>query len=917
MTNSLQELQGLGQSVWFDNIRRGFIKSGELQRLIDLGVSGLTSNPSIFEKAITGSADYDEALMRLASEGGSASEIFEGLAIEDIRDAADLLLPVYERTEGGDGFASIEVSPHLARDTAGTVAEARRLHSELGRPNVMIKVPATPEGIPAIRALIGEGINVNVTLIFSLDAYARVRDAYIGGLEDLASAGGNPADVASVASFFVSRVDGVVDGRLEGMAGEGAAELDGLMGKAAIANAKVAYRDFRREFASERFAPLQGKGARVQRPLWASTSTKNPEYSDVLYVDTLIGRDTVNTMPDVTLMAFLEHGNPAADTIERDLDDAARTLEALDAAGISMRQVTDGLLADGVKAFADSYDTLIANIEDKRARLAGRGGGEMSADLGGCQAQVDDAVARLEGDDVVRRMWERDHTVWKPDPTEIADRLGWLTTHSDMRERVADLRAFADEVRGEGYADVVVLGMGGSSLGAEALARLFGRAEGWPRLRALDSTVPAAVRALADDIDCAKTLFVVASKSGSTIEPNMFYKHFRGLTEQAVGKAAAGRNFVAICDAGTALEALAEADGFRRTFINPADIGGRYSVQSLFGLAPAALAGIDVGALLDSVGAMSGACGADVAIGDNPGALLGAAMGALAVAGRDKLSIITTPSLSGFGLWAEQLLAESTGKEGKGIVPVAGEPMCDVDAMGDDRLFVYARLAGDDAAETDAYADALAAAGNPIARIGIADKHQIGGEFFRWEFATAVAGAVMGVNPFDQPDVQSAKDITGRLLAEYAATGAAPEIGAVGSLGELLAGAKAGDYLAITAFVQSTEAFEDAIGRLRQRVAARYGIATTLGYGPRYLHSTGQIHKGGANNGLHLQLTQARGDADDVAIPGERFTFGLLADAQAKGDLDALAAQGRRVARVVVDGDAAATADALAGEVGS
>ena len=916
MTNSLQELQSLGQSVWFDNIRRGFIKSGELQRLIDLGVSGLTSNPSIFEKAITGSADYDDALMRLAAEGGSASEIFEGLAIEDIRDAADLLLPVYERTAGGDGFASIEVSPHLARDTAGTVAEARRLRSELGRPNVMIKVPATPEGIPAIRALIGEGINVNVTLIFSLDAYARVRDAYIGGLEDLAQAGGNPADVASVASFFVSRVDSAIDGRLEGLAGEGTADadLDGLMGKAAIANAKVAYRDFRREFTSDRFAPLQGKGARVQRPLWASTSTKNPEYSDVLYVDTLIGRDTVNTMPDATLTAFLEHGNPAADTIEQELDDAARTLEALEDAGISLKQVTDGLLADGVKAFADSYDTLIANIEDKRARLAGRVG-EAIAALGGCEPQVDAAISRLERDDVVNRIWERDHTVWKPDPTEIADRLGWLTTHGDMRERVADLQAFADEIRGEGYADVVVLGMGGSSLGAEALARLFGRADGYPRLRALDSTVPAAVQALADDIDCAKTLFVVASKSGSTIEPNMFYKHFRGLVERAVGAEAAGRSFVAICDAGTALEALAETDGFRRTFINPSDIGGRYSVQSLFGLAPAVLAGIDIGALLDSVGAMSRACGADAAAPDNPGAWLGAAMGALASAGRDKLTIITTPSLSGFGLWAEQLLAESTGKEGKGIVPVAGEPSYDVDAIGDDRLFVYARLAGDDAARTDAYADALAAAGAPIMRIAMADKRQIGGEFFRWEFATAVAGAVIGVNPFDQPDVQSAKDITARLLAEYEAGGAPPALGAKGSLGELLASATTGDYLAITAFVEPTAGFEDAIGRLRRQVVSRHGIATTLGYGPRYLHSTGQIHKGGANNGLHLQLTQAR--SDDVAIPGERFTFGLLADAQAKGDLDALAAQGRRVARVVIEGDAVASADDLAREVGS
>ena len=912
MANSLQELQGLGQSVWFDNIRRGFINSGELQRLIDLGVSGLTSNPSIFEKAITGSADYDEALLGLAVNGNDAVEIFERLAMEDIQAAADLLRPIYERTAGGDGFASIEVSPHLANDTDGTVSEARRLHAALERPNVMIKVPATPAGIPAIRALIGEGINVNVTLIFSLDAYAQVREAYIGGLEDLAQAGGNPAGVASVASFFVSRVDGMIDGQLEARIGEGASELEALMGKAAVANAKIAYRDFKQTFASDRFAALQGRGGRVQRPLWASTSTKNPEYSDVLYVDSLIGPDTVNTLPDVTLTAFLEHGNPVGGTIERDLDDAVRTIEALEDAGISMRGVTDALLADGVKAFADSFDALIANIEDKRARLMASGGAAASAALGDCSADVDAALARLRSEDVVGRIWERDHTVWKQDPTEISDRLGWLTVGEDMRGRVAELQAFADEVRGEGFEHIVVLGMGGSSLGAEALGQIFGSAAGYPRLLVLDSTVPASVKAATDAIDCAKSLFVVASKSGTTIEPNMFYKHFRALTEKAVGADAAGGHFVAICDGGTALERLAVEHGFRRAFVNPSDIGGRYSVQSLFGLVPAALAGIDIGALLDRVNAMGGAC-ADTAARDNPGAWLGAVMGALAAKGRDKLTLVTTPSLSSLGLWLEQLLAESTGKEGKGVVPIAGSPLGALDGVGDDRVFVYLRLQGDDAADTDAYMDRVEAAGMPSVRLRLNDRHDVGGEFFRWEFATATAGALLGINPFDQPDVQGAKDITTELIADYTASGAspsaAPRLESAGSLSWLLGKAEPGDYLAITAYLEQTPELDAALDDLRRYVGERWGVATTLGYGPRYLHSTGQIHKGGPNTGLHMQLTVRRDS--DVAIPGESFTFGVLADAQAKGDLDALVAQGRRVARAALWDDGVADIHAI------
>lgn len=368
MTNSIREAQRIGQSIWLDYIRRDMLLSGEFQRLIELGISGVTSNPTIFEKAITGGTDYDEALLALARAGKDLEETYEALVIEDIRAAADMLLPVYERTGGADGYVSLEVNPLLAYDADSTIAEAERLFAALGCPNVMIKVPATPDGIPAIRSLIGVGINVNATLIFSLDIYQWVREAYIAGLEKLAQTGGDVSRVASVASFFVSRIDTAVDNLLEERIQQGHEHLKALLGKAAVTSAKLAYQAFKATFSSERFAALQARGARVQRPLWASTSTKNPTYSDVLYVEPLIGPDTVNTMPPTTITAFLEHGRVEA-TLEHEVPEAEQTFEAMAAADISMRQVTTRLLVDGVRLFADSFEKLLANIEEKRALL--------------------------------------------------------------------------------------------------------------------------------------------------------------------------------------------------------------------------------------------------------------------------------------------------------------------------------------------------------------------------------------------------------------------------------------------------------------------------------------------------------------------------------------------------------------------
>ena len=902
--NSLQALRRHGQSVWYDNMFLALIGSGELQRLIDSGVTGLTSNPTIFEKAVSSGDDYDDSLLTYAKEGLTPDEAFEALAIEDIQAAADLLRPVYEDTGGADGFASLEVNPHLAHDTQGTIAAAERLFSALGRPNAMIKVPATPEGIPAIRRLIGQGININVTLIFSLDMYARVRQAYVSGLEDLVHAGGDPSAVSSVASFFVSRVDTAVDGLLE----NGGENVSHLLGNAAVANARVAYQDFKETFATPRFQALSAKGARVQRPLWASTSTKNPNYSDVMYVETLIGPDTVNTMPDATLTAFLEHGT-ARHSIEDDVHEARETLRSLESEGISMDAVTTQLMHDGVKAFADSFDQLIENISAKRERLLATSAAPAGVSLGKARATADEAVASLQESDAITRIWSKDHTLWSDDPREIADRLGWLDVASSMLHEVDDLTAFADDVRHDGIEHVVLLGMGGSSLGPEVLGQCLGSREGFPELIVLDSTLPSRIRTVAKTIDPARTLFLVSSKSGATIEPNMLYKFFRSLVEDAIGPTHAGNSFVAVTDRGTPLDDLAKRDGFRRTFHNPPDIGGRYSVLSYFGLVPAALIGCDLCALLKGAVSMQSVCGPDVRASANPGAWLGAVIGGLALSGRDKLTILTSPSLAQFGLWAEQLVAESLGKNGAGVVPIVGELPGDVGLYGDDRQFVYLKLAGEDS-DIDARSETLAQKGHPVIRYELQDLGELGAEFYRWEFATATAAAVMRVHPFDQPDVQRAKDLTQQALDRFESDGRAPDPSPYSSPSTLAADAKQGDYIAVLAYVEQTPETDRSLNRLRSALSARYRVPTTLGYGPRYLHSTGQIHKGGPDNVAVLMLTAPH--AVDVEIPGEKFTFGVLANAQASSDLKALKAAGRRTASIVLDGTPNNTADGIA-----
>ena len=535
------------------------------------------------------------------------------------------------------------------------------------------------------------------------------------------------------------------------------------------------------------------------------------------------------------------------------------------------------------------------------------------ASLGDYLAGVESALSGLKSRRVISRIWSGDHTVWKPDPTEISNRLGWLTVTDAMREQTPAMQALAQEVRDVGIRHVVLLGMGGSSLGPEVLRQTFGSAPGYPELIVLDSTVPGWVQSVTDAIDPAHTLFLVSSKSGSTTEPNMFYAYFRGLVEKAAGKDGAGQHFIAVTDAGTSLEKLAIDQGFRRVFANPPEIGGRYSVLSYFGLVPATLIGLDLSKLIDRADRMREETFSNVTVQENPGAWLGAVMGVLAQQGRDKLTLVTSPSIGSFGLWVEQLIAESTGKEGLGIIPVAGEPLTSPNHYGGDRLFVYLRLDGDNNDESDRAVQAIQESGQPLVRLNLMDKYDVGAEFFRWEMATAVAGSILGINPFDQPNVQAAKDMTDSVLGQFERSGELPPMEASSSLGDLLSQAGPGDYLVIMAYIRQTPQVDQALDDLRRKVTARHGIATTMGYGPRFLHSTGQLHKGGPGSGLFLQLTGEH--AHDLTIPGAPYTFGVLADGQAVGDLRALLASLRRAVRVDLGTNPEAAIRGMAGEV--
>jgi transaldolase / glucose-6-phosphate isomerase len=903
----LAALTAAGTSVWLDQIRRGLIESGELRRLVEEdSLRGVTANPAIFEKAILGSTDYDEELAQLAQEGLAPLDIYERIAVKDVQLAADVLRPVWEQLRGGDGFVSLEVAPGLAHDTEGSIEAARDFWRRVDRPNAMIKIPGTVEGVPAIEQATYEGINVNITLLFSVHAYEQVAEAYIRGLERR-RAEGRSLDVHSVASFFVSRVDTEVDKRLDAA---GNAELQGT---AALANARAAYGRFKDIFYGERFAGLRNEGAPVQRPLWASTGTKNPLYPEAKYVEGLVGPDTVNTVPMPTLLAFAERGEVTGATADQD---PSAELTALADAGIDLDDVTAKLLEDGIAAFEQAMQNLLAGIDDRREGVViGRPPTIRSTLPAELEQAVAARVQRAAAENVAQRVWRKDVTLWgKQGTPEIGDRLGWLTISEPMLEHAAELRAFADECRADGITDAVLLGMGGSSLGPEVIRRTFGDVEGAMRLHVLDSTDPGAVLALERGLDLERTLFVVSSKSGGTIETLSHFRYFHARVGETLGDQA-GSRFAAVTDPGSPLSALAAENGFRRVFENAPDIGGRYSVLSYFGLVPAALMGAPIELLLERAEVAEQNCAAHDHSASNSGLWMGLVMGELALQGHDKLTFCVSEPITSFGLWVEQLIAESTGKDGKGIVPVVDEPLGPADAYGDDRVFVYLRNADAPDAELEAGIEVLADAGQPTVTLSVRDAPDLGRVFFFAEFATAVAGWVLGINPFDQPNVQEAKDKTGQVLHSYLADGALPDVAEADepALRALLTDAALPHYVAIMAYAEPSAALDGAALELREAVRERTGAATTFGYGPRFLHSTGQLHKGGPPTGVFLQLVHD--GAEDVEIPGAGYSFGTLKNAQATGDLETLRAHSLPAERVRLRGDPAAAVRELAATV--
>ena len=934
--NPVKQLLTQGQSPWLDFVRRSFILDGSLQKLVEEdGLGGVTSNPSIFEKAMGHGTDYDDEFKQLAAGGDhDAAAIYETMAVADIQHVAAILHPVFERTKGLDGYVSLEVSPYLALREEDTIAEARRLWKWVDRPNLMVKVPGTPECVPAIRTLISEGININVTLLFSIDSYKTVAEAYMAGLEERHGRGEDISRLSSVASFFVSRIDAQIDKKIDERVAAGDKEADALKalrGKVAIANAKMAYVWYQELVGSDRWKKLAAAGANPQRLLWASTGVKDKAYSDVLYVEELIGRDTVDTIPPATMDAFRDHGH-VRPSLTENVDAARHVMAEADRLGLDLPGVTKHLVEDGVKLFADAADALLLAVAKKRATLLGSSISSLHYSL---PEPLDHAVdARLErwrSGGTVRKLWARDASLWTNGPE--AKWLAWLDIASERLGNVDELIAFQDDVKSGGFEHVLLLGMGGSSLGPEVFGETFGQRAGWPKLHVLDSTDPQQIKTFENAVDLPKTLVIVSSKSGGTLEPNILKAYFWARMQEAVGAERAGQHFVAVTDPGSHMQKVAEGDGFRKIFFGNPEIGGRYSVLSNFGLVPAAAIGIDIKAFLQSTVRMVQACSAGTPPEANPGVVLGTILGEAQLAGHDKVTIIASPGIADLGAWLEQLIAESTGKLGRGLVPIDNETLGAPDVYGKDRVFAY--LHADDKPDPaqDAAVTALEKAGQPVVRVTLNGHQEIGQQFFLWEFATAVAGSIIGIDAFDQPDVEASKIKTRELTDEAGKTGKLPDESPFATFGDVqlfaddknaaalkgdslidvlrahFARAGAGDYVGVLAYVERNPEHIAQVQKLRLLIRDRTHLATAAEFGPRFLHSTGQAYKGGPNSGVFLQITAA--DAHDLKVPGENYSFSLVKAAQARGDFGVLAERGRRALRVHMGTDVSAGLSAL------
>lgn len=914
--NKSEHLYQIGQALWLDNLDRNLLLDGWLgSQICNKQIWGLTSNPSIFQKAISHSQVYQNAIQSMSWLGYDSTRIYEEIAIRDVQDAADLLYDIFLETGGQDGYVSLEINPDLAHRTEETISEAERLWKRVNRANIFLKIPATTAGISAIREAIAKGINVNVTLIFSLDRYQQVVDAYFEGLEQRVAQGEKISNIRSVASFFISRIDKKMDQKLMDMASKSERSdrsPSTLMGKIGIANALAAYQYFLDSIGSERFKRLSLAGGNVQRPLWASTSTKNPKYSDLLYVESLMLADTVNTVPNHTLSAFLDHGNVAGIDFAQEVQNAKFYLNQLDALGIDLQTITDELEREGVQAFSSAQEELLEEIGDLREKY--------QREIFPMSASVANELDELKAQDYFSRFCALDATLWsqKEDKKEeISHRLAWLSAPSTSQKIVHRAKEIRKQLAEAGFTHAVVLGMGGSSLAPEVyghmVAQLKNGQEPGLSLSILDSSDPSQILETQRHIPLEKTVFIVSSKSGSTLETLSLFSYFwKVLASEQINDP--GGHFIAITDPGSQLEALAKEKAFREIIQANPNVGGRYSALIEFGLIPAVFAGIDGTKLLEKAREAELDCTDLNQVEWNQGVALGIVLGAAYKKGRDKLTILSDPPLQQIGAWVEQLVAESSGKDGKGILPVQDEPFATPDAYGKDRIFVYLSQTK----EWEEKVHSLLHSGQPVLTLSLRDGNDIARIFMIWEIAIATACAVIAVNAFDQPDVQLSKNIAAQMVQDYKAQkhlnfgisiyeGQGVRIYSKNKdlakkndfkdiFKTFLDPVNAGDYIAINAFITRNELNEKKLQQLRASLLREYKVATTLGFGPRFLHSTGQYHKGGKNNGFFIILTDDH--PKDLNIPGEEMSFGALINAQALGDRNALEKQGRRVLHI-------------------
>ncbi len=887
------------QSLWLDSISRDIILNRTLSNLIEkYEITGLTSNPTIFENAILNSSLYNDSIKIAIKKFKNEEDIAYSLMIEDIQRACDLFKKTYETTNGNDGYVSIEIPPTI-NEKSKMIECAEKIYDMVSRSNLMIKIPATESGIQAGEELLKRGININMTLIFSPQFYSRVADAYISAMKWRLE-NGLDCNVFSVASFFVSRIDTEVSKEIDRIAmqvndPDKKNEILMLKGRAAISISLLVYEIYLKKFFGEGFEKYKNASVKPQKLLWASTSTKDPSFRDTLYVDELCLPNTINTLPLNTIFAFFSHGMINLEDIDTRINQAKQIYKQIEKAGIVWEDVFERLLSDGIKRFVDSYNKILNAI---RIKIKETDVSTPSIQI--YNLSIEQTMNEIKNKQFVKRLFSKDPTLWKKDTKtakHIINSLGWLDIASEMKKNIGEIIKLRDEIIKEGFKYAVLLGMGGSSLSSEVILSIFGNHRKI-NFYVVDSTNPDWIARILSAIKIEKTLFIVSSKSGTTLETISHFKYFYSLLKKKTKKA--GRNFIAITDSSTPLEEIARKYSFRKIFINPSDIGGRFSVFSYFGVVPASFTGCNIEKLIEKADKAR----KDLVAENSRSIALGCFLGKAFLSGRDKLTLILPKKLERFGLWVEQLIAESTGKDGKGIVPIVDTELLNPDSYSNDRLFVIVNFSN--FYENEQHINKLISNGHPVLRIYIDDIYEIFTEFYIWEVATALVGHIMGINPFDQPDVQFTKDFTKKILeAKNLKTKPDLKIKDIEIhsanitintneplLWQMLKNTCEDGYFSLCAYIDENKKNDLMMKKIKRLLTEDLGITSLCVYGPRYLHSIGQLFKGGANNGVFLILTYK--PKKDIKIIGEDLSFDRICKSQARGDFLAMKEKQRK-----------------------